>query len=70
MNARELFTEGQEINTLRITDNGEIQKLRVFSKVGSDEVTFKGLRGSFKIHKSYNGEIVFYQGDNQLTIIK
>jgi len=70
MNAKEFFTVGQEVNTLKYTDNGEIEKLRVFSKVGSDAVTFKGLKGSYRMSTSLNGDIVFYQGDVQLTVIK
>lgn len=70
MNAKEFFTVGQQVNTLKYTDNGDIERLRVFSKVGSDAVTFKGLKGSYKMSKSLTGEIVFYQGDVQLTVVK
>ena len=66
---RKTFKEGQEINTIKYTDNKDIIKVRTISKLGYDNVKFEGLRGWWKFYTNkHRGG--FYQGDNHLIIIK
>jgi len=69
MNAKKLFKVGQGVNTLKITGNVEVQKTRNFSMVSSNEVSFEGLKGSYKMYKTDYPDIVFFQGDTQLIIL-
>lgn len=63
------FIEGQEINTIKYTDNKDIIKARAISKVGFEAVQFEGLRGWWKFYTNKH-ESGFYKGDNHLIIIK
>jgi len=73
MNAREILTQGQKIETLRITDNGdEIIKTRTIEKVGSNSIKIKGLAGWYTLYttKYKNGNQIHLNQDNRyLTIL-
>ena len=67
-NCKEIFEEGQEINTIKYTDYKDIVKIRTIKKVGYDEVKFYGLIGWWKYRVSPN-RAYFHQGDKQLERI-
>ena len=66
---RKTFKEGQEINTIKYTDNKDIIKVRKISKLGYNNVKFEGLRGWWTFYTNKHRG-AFYQGDNHLIIIK
>lgn len=64
-----MFTEGQQINTIKYTDNKDITKVRTISRVGFETLKFEGLQGWWKYYTNKH-ESGFYKGDNHLQIIK
>ncbi len=74
MNAREIYTQGQQIKTLRILDDGsEIIKTRTIEKVGSGSIKMKGLAGWYVLYttnyKTTGNQIHLNQNNRYLTIL-
>tara|TARA_R110002096_G_scaffold147489_1_gene307354 strand:+ start:355 stop:585 length:231 start_codon:yes stop_codon:yes gene_type:complete len=69
------FKVGQEIKTIKYTDNKDIVKVRKIYDLKGNDVMFEGLSGWWMYKDTSNkpntdSRKFFHKGDNQLIIIK
>ena len=67
MRVRLRFTEGQELELLRVTDDADIITNRTISKVNMDSLEFKGLRGAYDVRGAEGNILV--QGNKILELL-
>ena len=67
MRVRLRFTEGQELELLRVTDNADIISKRVISKVTMTGLEFKGLKGHYEV-RGVEGNLLM-NGNKQLELL-
>jgi hypothetical protein len=63
---------GEQIETLRITDNREIKKTLTIKKLTGSQIAFRELKGNFNIHFSpwSDAKITFFRNNIYLELIK
>ncbi len=65
------FKVGQEIETIKYTDNKDIVKVRVVGDVRRNQVKFEGLQGWWTFRDSaMTNRKLFYKSHNQLEIVE